>query len=64
MQSFMIIHRTNNNLQLIATVNYLGLLLFFYKLVNLICKCGVTVVVLYMYCKQCFMLIEIVTVQG
>ena len=65
MQSFMIIQSTNNNLELFATVNCLGLLLFFfYKLVNLICKCGVTVVVLYMYCKQCFMLIEIVTVKG
>ena len=64
MQSFMIIHSTNNNLELFATVNCLGLLLFFYKLVNLICKCGVIVVVLYMYCMQCFMLIEIVTVKG
>ena len=41
-----------------------AIVVFFYKLVNLICKCGVTVVVLYMYCMQGFMLIEIVRVMG
>ena len=59
-QRFMIVHITNNNLYvktLIATVNCLQLFIVFcYKLVNLICKCGGTVVVLYMYCMQCFML--------
>ena len=43
---------TNNNLQvktLIATVDCLRLFVVVYKLVNLVCRFGVTAVVLYMY---------------
>ena len=33
----------------ISTVNYLRLFVVVYKLVNLVCRCGVRVMVLYMY---------------
>ena len=49
MQSLMSIHITNNNLSvktLIVTVNGLRLFVVVYKLVNLICRCGVTVMML------------------
>ena len=52
-QSFMIIQ----NVLVKTTVNCLRLFVVVYKLVNLICRCGVTVVVYYT-CTQFFMLIH------
>ena len=49
MQSFMTIHITNKNLEVktsIVTVNGLRLFFVVYKLVNLIHKCGVSLVLL------------------
>ena len=48
MQSFMSIHITNNNLYVIVTLKGLRLFVVVYKLVNLIYRCGVTVLVLYL----------------